>query len=207
MEDSMCSDSSASRNLICSLSYDGSTIDIAINYTLLLLNLFVAASSLLPSTTDILQRRRHAIISFLFAILFQVVLCLEAHCLGISVIWCATMGWIWMDRRRELKRMVEISLTCSFYRASVDIPNALLDHENMVLVLDVLFLCYYAMVSTPTSTVTHILAIAVLGIPSYSMMELFAPDEGPRALRLTGPIKQYSEGLLESNLSFRLSPE
>ena len=61
-----------------------------------------------------------------------------------------------MDRRREMKEMEEIKLACMFYQADIDIPNALLlDHENMVLGIDMLGLFYYAMVSEPMITMTH----------------------------------------------------
>mmetsp|Transcript_16074 Transcript_16074/g.19024 ORF Transcript_16074/g.19024 Transcript_16074/m.19024 type:complete len:164 (-) Transcript_16074:319-810(-) len=138
--------------LIIILSYDGSAEDIFVNYTLLLLNFGVAASSLLfPTTQTSLQKWFRALASLLFFIIFQILLCFEVHCVGISLIWCAIMGWIWMDRRTR-----------------VDIPGVLLVNEDIVLVVDILVICYYALVSEPIVTVAHILAIVLLGIPSYS---------------------------------------
>jgi len=134
------------------LSYDGSAEDIFVNYTLLLLNFGVAASSLLfPTTQTSLQKWLRASVSLLFFIIFQILLCFEVHCVGISLVWCAIMGWIWMDRRTR-----------------VDVPGILLVHEDIALVVDILVICYYALVSEPIVTVAHVLAIVFLGIPSYS---------------------------------------
>lgn len=189
-------------HLIYSFLYDGSTKDIAINYTLLLLNIFVASSSMLSTTTlDTLRKRRQALTFFVSAVLFQITLCLKIQYKGISI-WCAIMGWLWMDRKRELKGMEDMKLACTFYQGSVDIPNALLlDHENIVLGVDLLVLCYYAMVSEPITTVARIVAIVAFGIPSYYIMEMLAPEEGPRTLRFSGCMRQHSQRFLEANLS------
>jgi len=179
---------------------DGSAKDIVINCTLLFLNVFVASSSL-TTKLDTLRKKRQALILFVSAILLQIVLCLKIQYKGISI-WCAIMGWIWMDRRRELEGMADIKLACTFYQGSVDIPNALLlDHENIVLSLDMFVLCYYAMVSAPTATVTRILAIVAFGIPSYYIMEMFTPDECQRTLRFTGRMRQHSHRFLMANTS------
>jgi len=201
------SDTSVADHLLCNLSYDGSSKDVAINYTLLVLNVLVAATSLLsPKTPENFQRRRHALILFVSVIFFQIILCLQEYCVGISLVWCSIMGWIWMDRRREMKGMEEMKLACMFYQADIDIPNALLlDHENMVLGIDMLGIFYYAMVSEPMITMTHILAIVAFGIPSYFAMETFFPDEGTRTLKITGRMKdtarQHSHRFLVANLS------
>jgi len=128
--------------LIIIVSYDGSTEDMIINYTLLLLNFGVAASLLLLSETTQTSLRKwlHALASFLFFVLFQIVLCLEVHCVGISIIWCAIMGWILMDRRTP----------------RVDIPIVLLSSQrDIVLGMDIVVICYYALVSDSITTIAH----------------------------------------------------
>jgi len=168
MGDTTSSGDSIINRLIIILSYDGSTEDMIINYTLLSLNFGVAASLLLLSETTQTSLRKwlHALASFLFFVLFQIVLCLEVHCVGISIIWCAIMGWILMDRRTP----------------RVDIPIVLLSSQRDILLgMDIVVICYYALVSDSITTIAHILAIVVLGIPSYiwTNSEVFANSRRP----------------------------
>jgi len=188
----------------CHFLYDGSVIEIAINYTLILLNIFVAVHLLFSSTkTENLYKRRHAFLIFTSVILLQIILCLEVQCIRISTIWCTVFGWIWMERKRELEGMEDVKLACTFYEANVDIPNpSLLNHENIVMGVDILTLCYYAIVLESTRTVLHILAIVAFGLPTYYAMERFTLDEGPRTLKFSTLSRQCSQFLrLEPNLS------
>jgi len=151
MGDTTSSGDSIINRLIIIISFDGSTEAMIINYTLLLLNFGVAASLLLLSTTQTsLRKWLHALASFLFFVLFQIVLCLEVHCVGISIIWCAIMGWILMDRRTP----------------RVDIPIVLLSSQRDILLgMDIVVICYYALVSDSITTIAHI-------CPWYSILHL-----------------------------------
>jgi len=184
--------------------YNGSAKDIAINYTLILLNIFVAVHLLFSSTKTLnLHKRRHTLSIFTCVILLQVILCSGVKCIGISTIWCTIFGWIWMERKREQEGMEDIKLACTFYEANVDIPNVSL-LENIVLGVDMLVLCYYAIVLEPTRTILHILAIVAIGLPTYYAMERSTLDEGPRTLRFTTVSRQCSQLLsLEPNLSLQ----
>ena len=55
-----------------------------------------------------------------------------------------------------MKGMEDMKLACMFYQENVDIPTAfLLHHENLVLVIDVIGLSYYAIVGEPAMTLAH----------------------------------------------------
>jgi len=81
-DSTLCSDASIADRLIRIIAYDGSVKDITINYTLLLINVFVAASTLTPSITtttpEILLKRRHALLSFAFGTYF-ILMCAIFH--------------------------------------------------------------------------------------------------------------------------------
>jgi hypothetical protein len=50
-------------------------------------------------------RKRHvwcAVASFFFVVTFQIVLCLVLACSGISIVWCAMLGWIISEERSTL---------------------------------------------------------------------------------------------------------
>ncbi|KAL7555393.1 hypothetical protein ACA910_017694 [Epithemia clementina (nom. ined.)] len=100
-------------NILCILTYGGSTVHIAINYTLLCLDVgamgtwwFLTKNSqrhrsdegqVQPSTTSVAAAAPLA--SFVFVIAFQIGLCLVVGCSGISIVWCACLGWYWHKRR------------------------------------------------------------------------------------------------------------
>lgn len=73
----------------CILTYDGSVVDIVINYAMLAVNLWI---TLLVNQREGLQRWLFLpLTTFLFA--FQVILCLVIGCMGISVVWSALFGY------------------------------------------------------------------------------------------------------------------
>jgi hypothetical protein len=95
--------------LVCILTYDGDGLDVIINYVLLIVNLFVCISQLRAGglqhddTQNEHQRQSRgwvarALTALVFVVAFQVLLCLAVGCVGISVVWCAMMGWIACER-------------------------------------------------------------------------------------------------------------
>mmetsp|Transcript_5760 Transcript_5760/g.7545 ORF Transcript_5760/g.7545 Transcript_5760/m.7545 type:complete len:117 (+) Transcript_5760:375-725(+) len=92
---------------------------------------------------------------------FQIVLCLVVKCVGISIIWCAMAGWIAMDNN-----IVESSNS----RPTTNRNH----HPSVVIFLDAIAILYYAIVEEPITTVAHILAIVVLGIPLHAMTNRFS---------------------------------
>lgn len=145
-------------NIACILSYDGSVFDVEINYTLLSLNLYVASLPFHKLQNQSIGAQSHsrmhkilgAIASLLFVILFQVILCLNVHCSGISIIWCSICGWIGMD----------------FWHAT---DNTIARQQQLLLLTDGLAIGYYFLVAAPITTLAHILAIIVLGIPLFKI--------------------------------------
>ena len=78
-------------------------------------------------------------------ILFQIVLCLLVKCVGISIIWCALMGWILIEKGKVNRAI-----------CSINFPNlALVDWQNIILSIDLLAICYYSVVAGPITTVAH----------------------------------------------------
>ncbi|CAE7709360.1 unnamed protein product [Symbiodinium pilosum] len=69
--------------IACILTYNGCGQDIAINYALLATQapaFYMCAGS-------------YTVPVFAFFAIFQVVLCMLAHCSGVSVVWCAILGY------------------------------------------------------------------------------------------------------------------
>jgi nitrate reductase NapE component len=95
--------------LVCILTYDGDGLDVIINYVLLIVNLLVCVAQLRAGgihhddTQNEHQRQSRgravkAAAALVFVVAFQLVLCLAVGCVGISVVWCAMMGWIACER-------------------------------------------------------------------------------------------------------------
>ena len=70
-------------------------------------------------------------------IAFQIVLCLALGCVGVSIVWCAEMGWVLKMRGSEA------------------------GWKMQVLCVDVGALLFYAFASEPITTVAHVAAIAM----------------------------------------------
>ena len=168
--------------IYCILDYDGNSKDVLINYTLLLLNVLTATSLLVTSgdnrsdttTTDtctatLSRRRICAALSLIFASTFQIALCLFLECAGISIIWCAIAGWIGMDyyNYRVLSKTEEEAAS-----NRVCTPNSW--HQIIILFLDIIVIVYYAIVMEPITTVAHILAVVVLGIPLHFITDKYS---------------------------------
>jgi nitrate reductase NapE component len=95
--------------LVCILTYDGDGFDVIINYVLFIVNLLVCVAQLksnvlnhddTPNENQRQSRGRavKAAAALVFVVAFQVLLCLAVGCVGISVVWCAMMGWIACER-------------------------------------------------------------------------------------------------------------
>jgi nitrate reductase NapE component len=91
--------------IVCILTYDGDGVDVIINYVLLIANLVVCVAQLksgvlhhddTPRDHPRQSRGRvvKAVATLVFVVAFQLLLCLCVGCVGISIIWCAMMGWI-----------------------------------------------------------------------------------------------------------------
>lgn len=142
----VCKNSGLDGQVLCILSYEGSALDVKINYTVLAANLFIAAipffqwhrSDDTPSSRARSERRGlGAICSLLFVILFQISLCLIVHCAGISIVWCAVGGWILMDWK------------------SGETDIALARQQAAVLTIDLLAMTYYLIVADAITTLAH----------------------------------------------------
>jgi hypothetical protein len=90
-----------SARLGCILSYAGSERDMWINYTVLLVNAtwccWVAARN-----PKISSHYYMYLASLIFVVAFQLGLCLQLGCVGISIIWCAMAAWAWRERQSTM---------------------------------------------------------------------------------------------------------
>ncbi len=111
--------------IACILSYNGTVPDTVLNYAILSAHLYAERiSTSRRSTATTLS-------CFLFVVVFQIVLCLVVGCSGISIIWCACLGW----QYRQLPLWLGI--------------------------LDGLLLLYYAVTAEWITTVAHACAIVM----------------------------------------------
>ena len=94
-------------------------------------------------------------------ILFQVLLCVAVGCVGISIVWCAIMGWMltetWRWRQCQQDEEHENATGTTVVRVAV--------------LMDTVAIGYYACSLPPISTIAHLLAIA-LGA-AFDMMSLW----------------------------------
>lgn len=156
----------------CILGYAGSTKDVILNYTMVIINLIYCAVAIIKSREQADKgRRKFGLGALIFVFVFQITLCLGLGCVGISIIWCAMGGWIMSERRR----VVDINM---------DIPTSSLSTSNIRLInmgkVVILFDCgvifYYAIVFEPITTVAHVCAL-VLGAVLSQMSIWFSPLE------------------------------
>lgn len=144
----VCRYSGLDGQVLCILSYEGSILDVKINYTVLAANLFIAAIPFFqwhrsddstPSSSARSDRRGlGAMCSLLFVIFFQISLCLIVHCTGISIVWCAVSGWILMD-----------------WKGGGETDIALARQQAAVLTIDLLAMTYYLIVADVITTLAH----------------------------------------------------
>jgi hypothetical protein len=111
--------------IACILSYNGTVLDTVLNYTILAAHVYTERTSTSPRSTAA------TLSCFLFVVGFQIFLCLLVGCSGISIIWCACLGW----QYRRLPLWLGI--------------------------LDGLLLLYYAVTGEWITTVAHACAIVL----------------------------------------------
>ena len=136
-----CRNTGLGEQVHCILSYDGSLTDTILNYTVLVLNLIVAATPILRSREGRPADNKgfRAFLSLIFTVFFQILLCLVVQCSGISIIWCSIFGWIIMDWR---KRDGNASRTIAV-------------HQIIIMFIDLATNLYYAIVAEAITTVAH----------------------------------------------------
>lgn len=127
----------------CILTYGGSELDICINYTLLILDVAFCTWWLNISHRSTIQ----PLISLIGVMIYQVVLCLFLGCSGVSIVWCAVIGWYIQKSR------------CSSQGTPHEISpqnSALVSRaETVLLLLNAAALIYYAITSEMITSVAH----------------------------------------------------
>ena len=186
-------------NIGCIVTYGGSTLDMAINYTLLTLNvstlvywwLWVAVPHQQQQTFRNYQQHEVAIpmASLVFTIAFQIGLCLILACSGISIVWCACVGW-YLHKSRMVSRdsppilsssnSTEQATTTTTTTPLVRVPHTR-EHPSTPTsttttirtlewglgVLNAVGILYYAWTAEPITTVAHGCAVLLGMVLSF----------------------------------------
>ena len=103
---------------------------------------------------------------FISVIAFQIILCLAVKCVGVSIVWCSTLGWLIMlllfmkyhpnDPPTGSSTLVEqndLNTISRYYQT----------HVKLLTGVDGIVLLYYAVVAETITTVAHVCAI-ILGV-------------------------------------------
>lgn len=150
-EDISCVEDTLSSNIECILTYKGDGDFMVVNYSLLVLNMGHCFLKLSSERIECHPKRwKFALLSLLFSVVFQISLCLMVRCSGISIVWCAIVGWI----------LFHSTPTNSESGARV---HRLKMMEWIILIVNVSVIIYYAVVLPVITTVAHLLAI-VMGV-------------------------------------------
>jgi hypothetical protein len=176
----MCSeDKSLWQKTACILTYEGSWGDVFINYVLLLINAAACWGAH--------RRQRRAVSTvtafgaLVFTVSYQIVLCLIVQCSGVSVVWCAMVGWVFHQERGALTKDVRRH------------PNDDTEERKVVrmllftLAIDLASIIYYAVISDPITTVAHICAIIMGILLSWLALRFTPTAAGPEVTHLMEP--------------------
>ena len=96
--------------------------------------------------------------SLFFVVFFQIILCLILGCNGISIVWCAMMGWE-TSTTHQITR--ERNHTEGAYPSETAVR--IIDLGRTVIILDVLAIFYYTITAEAITTIAHICAV-ILGV-------------------------------------------
>lgn len=166
-----CSDDGTlSERMYCILSYAGSTDDIALNYTLLVISTCAAyfllkqySNSMSTSFASINRSSSYqsdAFVALLGVVGFQIGLCLVLGCSGVSIIWASILGWM-LNESGEFSFIRNINAPASNSKPGV---------VTLAMILDGSAIIYYAIYFPMITTVAHILAVLLGAAVSLRMM-------------------------------------
>mmetsp|Transcript_8214 Transcript_8214/g.10731 ORF Transcript_8214/g.10731 Transcript_8214/m.10731 type:complete len:277 (-) Transcript_8214:163-993(-) len=157
----------------CIVTYGGSTKDVILNYTVLVLDVVACVVWLWVRRNDDTVRAFAPLISLAFVVAFQISLCLAVACSGISIIWCACFGWYlyktWHtlkipdlqipSERNGVNDEIIIGSDDVLYDSTPTQEKVYSWTEVALGLLNVAFLLYYAMTAETIITVAHFCAI------------------------------------------------
>jgi len=144
---------------VCILTYGGGTKDCWINYASLFLTLTVAALRSKDTCAEIREQTRKHLWTVIGTVMlfsvctFQWSLCLVLGCSGISIIWCAVVGWIINERKYHLRGGDVRQPVETQDRKALDI------YEDVTLTMVLIVLIYYAITASPITSVAHFCAL------------------------------------------------
>ena len=127
----------------CILTYAGYWPDVCINYTLICVDVAFCAWWLSVSH----QKTLGPLISFIATTVYQLVLCLLLGCSGVSIIWCAVVGWYIHKSRCQAGSQVPQNQAMIFKA------------EILLLLLNSATVLFYAITAPIITSVAHCLAL------------------------------------------------
>lgn len=98
--------------------------------------------------------------------IFQILLCTQVCCVGVSIIWCATLGWILMLLRYTMNSKNKVFNPNNTKRRKYSINAAMI-----AIGADSLAILYYGIVAEAITTVAHVCAV-LLGIVLWYLLSL-----------------------------------
>mmetsp|Transcript_21039 Transcript_21039/g.27278 ORF Transcript_21039/g.27278 Transcript_21039/m.27278 type:complete len:183 (+) Transcript_21039:37-585(+) len=158
-------------DVICILDYNGSKLDILINYSVLTATIITFFGGELRSSV---RRERTAL--FIFYFTFQIVLCCLLGCSGISIVWCAILGTLLFNREDRQR------------------PAVL-----MLILLDTVIIVYYAISAPFITTIAHICALLMGFLCSFSLPCTSQSIDAPLLARSTAERNDYITTPLSSS--------
>ena len=147
----------------CILTYDGSSTDIIINYTMLAINLLITA--FVNRHQGVLWWINVLLTAFLFA--FQIVLCLVIGCMGISVVWSAQFGYY--------------GVLAVFGKHPITEQKELLCAVLFGVVATLLTWLYYLVTAEAMTTVAHLCAALMGALIGRKILQLAAAQKKQRS--------------------------
>lgn len=166
MDECPDADGSVVRRISCILTYSGSIPDIFLNYLLFAIN--VAGCTCMAMTYRP-GKHRYAAACLVFVVAFQIGLCLQVGCSGISITWCAMAGWMMSERR-------VIAIDSIGRRQSTIFSY--LNYYITAMWCDGAAIVYYAIVSEPITTVAHVCAVILGATLSLLSTRLYSDHDG-----------------------------
>ena len=153
-----CGSGDVVQKIECIVTYGGSISDICINYTLLVLDITFCAWWL----TMRHQNVRKPLTSLIIVAIYQVLLCFFLGCSGVSIVWCAVIGW-YIHKSRCVVGQRNSEQYHIWYELLLLLPNASA-------------LLYYAITSEVITSIAHICAL-LLGMGMSKLEECCGSSE------------------------------
>ena len=101
--------------------------------------------------------------------MFQVALCLIVCCVGVSVIWCAILGWILIFGRRDNNLKINFDESLNVIARQRTEDECGMEVIRVVICANSIAIFYYALVADTITSVAHCCAALMGAILQIAM--------------------------------------